>query len=405
MQLQLCTLILLAAHVFGTQHVALDRFLVRTPDSSSIVASLPQLSADPDYNEETTIVHVPAVWAPESSMPLTVELLIAVLWVGCISSIPIYLRVRDHRAVTRTQIALASILWIGIFGGLYLFTNVILFQSRHFTTQRPLTVVECIYLMSQIITTVGYGDVTPARSRGQFFVGIYIVCSVLVISILVGDVVEYIMESVKKYRAELEEASAAKFAAACGANREVWTHQAQPPQASKLLWALAVFSFFALSWVLFFHFYPGEQKTWMEAFYMSIITLSTVGFGAVTPDTEAGKVFAAFWMLFGSAALVNVITAFTEFNAEFNNYESFDPLINVEALQSWRQKTGADSMDQMQFLTFVLLHKGLVDQNDVDSLQSSFKALSKTEKPDTKRRRTVDLNRLALAFYQAAQEM
>ena len=40
---------------------------------------------------------------------------------------------------------------------------------------------------------------------------------------------------------------------------------------------------------------------------MSIITLSTVGFGAFTSNTEAGKIFGAFWMLFGVAALGAVI--------------------------------------------------------------------------------------------------
>ena len=50
----------------------------------------------------------------------------------------------------------------------------------------------------------------------------------------------------------------------------------------------------------------------------------TVGFGAVTPATGAGKVFGAFWIVFGCSALVNVVTSFTQFMVNMNEYERYD---------------------------------------------------------------------------------
>merc|ERR1719271_1666698 len=75
--------------------------------------------------------------------------------------------------------------------------------------------------------------------------------------------------------------------------------------------------------VLFFHYMPGEDKTWLQATYMSIITLSTVGFGAFTATTETGKVFGAFWMIFGVAALVSFVSAFTEIMMKIKEREKF----------------------------------------------------------------------------------
>merc|ERR1711981_162639 len=90
------------------------------------------------------------------------------------------------------------------FGGLYLFTNIILFQSVHFKKIRPLTIVECMYFMSQVITTVGYGDITPAKVRGQVFVGLYVLGAMFIISMVVSDVVNQLIESVSTYKKKLQ---------------------------------------------------------------------------------------------------------------------------------------------------------------------------------------------------------
>merc|ERR1719248_432390 len=95
------------------------------------------------------------------------------------------------------------IMVVVFFGGLLLLTNIILFQSVHFKTKRPLTIIECMYFMSQVITTVGYGDITPAKVRGQVFVGIYVLGAMFVISMVVSDVVNQLIESADNYKRHL----------------------------------------------------------------------------------------------------------------------------------------------------------------------------------------------------------
>merc|ERR1719276_29527 len=108
---------------------------------------------------------------------------------------PLLARYLSGMPFTKTQAILATTMWVAIFGGLYLFTNVILFQSAHFTEARSLSIIECIYLMAQIITTVGYGDITPAKPRGQVFVGLYVLMSLFVIAMLVSDLVAHAMDA------------------------------------------------------------------------------------------------------------------------------------------------------------------------------------------------------------------
>merc|ERR1719241_2864 len=90
-----------------------------------------------------------------------------------------------------------------LFGGLYLFTNIILFKSGHFEEVRSLTTVECIYFMSQIITTVGYGDITPAKPRGQVFVALYVLGALFVIAMLVSQIIEHCTQLLHQQREKL----------------------------------------------------------------------------------------------------------------------------------------------------------------------------------------------------------
>lgn len=60
-------------------------------------------------------------------------------------------------------------------------------------------------------------------------------------------------------------------------------------------------------------FHHTEHWSWLDAFYFCTITLTTVGYGDITPKTDAGKLFDIFYVLVG----VGIIAAFA--NAMFKN--------------------------------------------------------------------------------------
>merc|ERR1719443_2232699 len=103
-----------------------------------------------------------------------------------------------------------ALMLITLLGGFYLFTNIILFQSGHFKTIRPLTVVECIYFMSQVITTVGYGDVTPAKIRGQVFVGLYVIGALFIIAMVMSDLTDHMVQLARDYKKRIAKERAQK---------------------------------------------------------------------------------------------------------------------------------------------------------------------------------------------------
>lgn len=51
-----------------------------------------------------------------------------------------------------------------------------------------------------------------------------------------------------------------------------------------------------------------EKLTWINAYYFSVVTLSTVGYGDITPHTNFGKIFTTFYIFVGVGIITTFIT-------------------------------------------------------------------------------------------------
>lgn len=60
--------------------------------------------------------------------------------------------------------------------------------------------------------------------------------------------------------------------------------------------------------VIFYHFV--EKLSFIDALYLSVITLATVGYGDITPQTDVGKLFTCAYVLIGIAILATFANLF-----------------------------------------------------------------------------------------------
>jgi len=65
-----------------------------------------------------------------------------------------------------------------------------------------------------------------------------------------------------------------------------------------------------------------DSYTWFDAFYMTIITVATVGYGEVAPLSHSGKLFTAFLIITSFGTFAYAVSSITKFvlDGEFNEF-------------------------------------------------------------------------------------
>jgi hypothetical protein len=319
------------------------------------------------------------LWKSHSDVPKWLQYILAVAWVTLLAALPIILPLLGDRAVTKTQMVLAALTVWMLWGGFYLFTNVVVFESSHFANTRSLTIVECIYFMAQTVTTVGYGDIGPANIRGQLFVGFYVVFSLFVIAVVIEDFTEHVIKMAKQAKANIHQ----RFLTEESTSDDPATIESliAPPKPSlePLVASLLVFLFIDVCFIAFFSLHPGENKTVFQATYMSLVTFGSVGFGFFTPLTEAGMIFGAFSMVLGCAAMMFVIGNFVALMYRLKENERFskahEQQMNSDSALS-DVLHGKDTMNAVEFLQFVLVQSKKVERSEIDNILHVFQNMN-----------------------------
>lgn len=61
---------------------------------------------------------------------------------------------------------------------------------------------------------------------------------------------------------------------------------------------------------IFYHYV--EHLRWLDSFYFSVVTATTLGFGNITPKTDAGKIFTIFYVFASISFLFSFVNHFSQ---------------------------------------------------------------------------------------------
>ena len=68
-----------------------------------------------------------------------------------------------------------------------------------------------------------------------------------------------------------------------------------------------------------------EEWTWLDSFYFSFITLTTIGYGDFAPTTDAGKIFTIIYIIIGVGVILSFInTLYFHFDSVANRRKRKD---------------------------------------------------------------------------------
>jgi len=254
-------------------------------------------------------------------------------------------------------LACGVVCWLNT--GIFAFTGFMFFNEEG----RHLTPIESVYVSVQVLSTVGYGDFTPATPQGKMFMMVYVLVGVSLVANLVFETVSVYLASAEKEIGRYGVVKKSKF----------WKQHR----------SVVIIILFVIFSTVFWGLLPGQEKTWLECLYMTIITLTTVGFGYYTPLTQIGYLIGALWMLVGTVLMAQALTDISNMVAEHRqglNSKS-SAMRFFERITQEHYQTNQGRLDRADFLAFEMIRSGQEEDTitramkvfkDIDTNQSDY---------------------------------
>jgi hypothetical protein len=214
---------------------------------------------------------------------------------------------------------------------------------------------DAFYFCMVLLTTVGYGDISPVTPGGKLFTMLFIIVGLTIGATTVGVIVDAF--------AELASHGQKRF---------------EPPNVRSHLMGLtqAVVLLILVNVVGACWFMVAESANALDGFYWALITSSTVGLGDF-PTSGPTRTFNCIYLLisvgcvaFALGKVVTVITTYGKIKriAQFVNQGVTAELVN----EIDQDKSG--EVDRFEFCSYMLVNLGKVEQSDIDEVLELFRS-------------------------------
>jgi len=174
--------------------------------------------------------------------------------------------------------------------------------------------VDALYFTVVTLCTIGYGDIVPDTTFTKLFTCVFILVGFGFIDILLNGLVTYICD--RQEAVLLSAVDENKF------NSMVRTYMVDTEKGRmririKVGLALAVVIGCIAIGTIMVHFL--EDMTWVDSFYLSVTSVTTVGYGDYAFTTITGRCFAVIWLLVSTLAVARAFLYLTELRIDKRN--------------------------------------------------------------------------------------
>ena len=271
--------------------------------------------------------------------------------------------------------------------------------------QRRWTIVDALYFCITTVTTVGYGDLAPKTEQGKYFTMFFVFAAVFGVGMALGEVAHWLVERAEKKRQEalramveqtkltktssgktvlrrrfsgrtLQTMRAGRKSAAQFARKTRWLRKCLHIRKKdvKLYFRylkalLPVFVALALGQVLV----PLEGWSHTNAWYVACVSLTTVGFGDISPATQEGRLYCIFYIPVGLSLVLGGMGKVVELRllSKTKKLSSIKELLEMDA-------SGDGEVNLQEFQLAMLKNMGKITISDLGMLEHQFKILDKS---------------------------
>lgn len=233
-------------------------------------------------------------------------------------------------------------------------------------------VVDGLYFSVVSLTTVGYGDITMTSDAKRLYVAAYLLIGVALVAGALSSVLDLLLS-----RHEQRLAEALESTLGVGEVRRDVTAPAQRGFIRRLCAAVTVSVLVALLMGVIGLVVMSAAMGWSfeESVYWVVVTMTTVGYGDVTPTTTGTRIFAIVFIPVSTYALGKAIADVAEARSKKAERESFVRILRQQldkAAFSKMDRSGDGRVDRFEFLASTLLKQKKLTKEELDVITARF---------------------------------
>jgi len=232
-----------------------------------------------------------------------------------------------------------------------------------YTQYEDISFLNSFYLITLTLTTVGYGNTVPTSSGGKLFTIFFVLIGIGFIALALGILSDYFASKHEKMMIKLLKSGEKPEDESCKSYKQILIDS-------------AILILIFLTVILFYTLY--EDLSIIDAVYMACISLTTIGFGDIVPETDGGKIFAIFWIFGGTLFVAKFIADYFEYFVDIRQQKIYDNIINsaivnYDDLLKFSNNSG--SVTRFEFLSGVLVKIGSVNKAKIQQIMKQFDKL------------------------------
>lgn len=241
------------------------------------------------------------------------------------------------------------------------------------TTSTP---VDALYFAVVTLCTIGYGDIVPDTNFTKLFTCVFILVGFGFLDILLTGLVTYVLD--RQEAVLLSTVDENRF------NTMFRTYMVDVQKGRmririKVALALVVVIGCIAIGTLMIHYI--EELSWVDSFYLSVTSVTTVGYGDYSFKTLAGRCFAIIWLLVSTLAVARAFLYLTELRIDKRNRKVAKWVLQKKMTLGDLVAADLDqdgAISKSEYIIYKLREMGKIAENDIIQICKQFDELDDT---------------------------
>ncbi|KAK9088119.1 hypothetical protein Scep_027201 [Stephania cephalantha] len=249
------------------------------------------------------------------------------------------------------------------------------FNSHHFSGTQTHPVVDALYFCIVTMCTIGYGDITPNTTATKLFSITFVLVGFGFIDILLSGMVSYVLD--------LQESLLLSAAKADLDHRHEAAHayffdlkKGRVRIRMKVGLALGVVVLCIGVGTGVMHFV--ETLGWLDSFYLSVMSVTTVGYGDRAFKSLPGRIFASIWLLVSTLAVARAFLYLVEARIDKRHRMMAKWVLRQDMTVSEFLAADIDNngfISKSEYVIYKLKEMGKISEKDIFQICNQFDRL------------------------------